>query len=205
MFYEPKDGHPLPHNPFKACVAPRPIGWISTVDKNGVPNLAPYSFFNAVSDAPPIVMFSATGYHPQGGDKDSVANAVETGEFVFNLVSWAQKDAMNASSAGADHGVNEFELAGLDMLPSTLVKPHRVGGAPVHFECRTLQTLELPCTQENSKNIIVFGEVVGIHIDEEILTDGLIDLTKVQPVARLGYMDYAVVRETFQMKRPGQK
>ena len=203
MYYEPKDGHSLPHDPFKACVAPRPIGWISTVDTEGTPNLAPYSFFNAVADAPPIVVFAATGYHPEGGDKDSVANAVNTGEFVFNMVSWTQHQAMNVSSAGTDRQVNEFDLAGLYMLPSTLVKPPRVGGAPVHFECRTMQALDLPCTRENSRNVLVFGEVIGIHIDEDFLTDGLLDLTKVQPVARLGYMDYTVVRETFAMKRPG--
>ena len=110
-FYRPEDGHGLKHDPFNSIIAPRPIGWVSTNNAMGQVNLAPYSFFNAVSDAPPIVMFSATGYHPQGGDKDSVANAIETGEFVFNLVSWAQKDAMNASSAGADQGVGRWEAA----------------------------------------------------------------------------------------------
>jgi len=197
MFYEPKSGHPLPHNPFKACVAPRPIGWISTVSLGGVVNLAPFSYFNAVLDDPPTVMFSASGAHLEGPIKDSALNAKETGEFVYNMATWELRQKMNQTSASVARSVDEFELAQLEKAPSTIVKPPRVALSPVQFECRTIKVLEL-----SPANTVVFGEVVGIHIDERIVTNGRIDLTKAMPIARCGYMDYAVVREIFEMSRP---
>jgi len=197
MFYEPKSGHPLPHNPFKACVAPRPIGWISTLSRDGIVNLAPFSYFNAVLDDPPTVMFSASGAHLEGPIKDSALNAKETGEFVYNMATWDLREQMNLTSASVPRHIDEFELANLAKAPSTIVKPPRVAESPVQFECRTVKVLEL-----SPSNTVVFGEVVGIHINERIITNGRIDLTKAMPIARCGYMDYAVVREIFEMRRP---
>jgi len=203
MFYEPdKRNHGLPRDPFKALVAPRPIGWISTVDKAGRPNLAPYSFFNAVASDPPCVLFGA-GMNPRGSNvKDSQRNAEETGEFVVNLVTYDLRDAMNKTSAHLAHGENEFDAAGLEMLPSTLVKPPRVKASPVHLECRYMQTVEVPCNTPGGRNFVVFGQVVGIHIDERVLTKGFVDISLLRPVARLGYMDYCVVDEVFAINRP---
>ncbi|MGX1496489.1 flavin reductase (DIM6/NTAB) family NADH-FMN oxidoreductase RutF [Labrenzia sp. MBR-25] len=198
MFYETeKNDHGLPHNPFKAIVAPRPIGWISTLDKDGNANLAPYSFFNAVCDTPPIVMFSSSGY------KDSVSNIDATGEFVCNMASFGLKDEMNQSSAAVAHGVSEFDLAGLEMAASQLVKAPRVAKAVTALECKHLQTQRLKTlTGSETDNYVVFGQVVGIHIDDSILVDGMVDVTLYKPLSRLGYMDYASVTEVFQMGRP---
>lgn len=195
--YEIAKGHGLPHNPFKAIVAPRPIGWISTRSPEGVLNLAPYSFFNAVSDTPPIVMFSSSGY------KDSVTNVDASGEFVFNLATEDLKDAMNVSSAPYPHGTSEFEKAGLTPAASTLIGTPRVAEAKAAFECRHLQTLRLAGLDgRQADNWVVFGEVVAVHIDESVLVEGLFDVTRARPLARLGYMDYSVVDAVFQMKRP---
>ena len=200
MFYRPQDGHPLPHNPFKAMIVPRPIGWISTVDKAGRANLAPYSFFNGVSDTPPMVMFSATGTK-EGRDeiKDSVANLRESGEFVVNLVSEAMVDAMNVSSGIYGRGDDEFIRAGLEKLPSETVAPPRVAGAPGALECRLWREVELP-----GGNIVMIGEVTGIHLDDAHLKDGIFDVTSFRPLARLGYRDYAVVDSVFALNRPYQ-
>lgn len=205
MFFKPGEHKPqgLPHNPFKALVAPRPIGWITTLDSAGTVNLAPYSFFNAVSDTPPIVFFAPNGKSRATGVKDSQANAEETGEFVCNLVTLDLKDEMNATSAPVGPEVDEAALAGLEMIPSELVAPPRVKASPVHLECRYIQTLELPCTLADAGNYVVFGEVVGIHIDESVINEkGLVDVTRYKPLARLGYMDYAVVEQVFSMTRP---
>lgn len=195
--YRIADGHDLPHNPFKAIVAPRPIGWISTVGKDGVFNLAPYSFFNAVSDSPPIVLFSSSGF------KDTVANVEASGDFVFNLATEDLKDAMNRTSAPYAHGVSEFDKAGLTPVASDLVASPRVGEALAALECRYLQTIRpngLDGTPADSW--IVLGEVVAVHIDRSVLVDGLFDVTRARPLSRLGYLDYAVVESVFQMKRP---
>jgi flavin reductase (DIM6/NTAB) family NADH-FMN oxidoreductase RutF len=205
MHYRPSDGHGLPHDPFKAIVAPRPIGWISTLDAEGRPNLAPYSFFNAVADSPPAVMYSTTG-RKIGRDepKDSVTNIRNTGEFVANIVSWELKDAMNASSGHYPPGADEFEIAGLEKAPCVEVAPPRVAAAPASLECRLIREVILPSTRPNSENVVTIGEVVAIHIDDRMLVEGLFDLTRHRPVARCGYRDYAVVREVFSMNRPGQ-
>ncbi|UES40005.1 flavin reductase family protein [Roseibium aggregatum] len=198
MFYETeKNDHGLPHNPFKAIVAPRPIGWISTLDKDGKANLAPYSFFNAVCDTPPIVMFSSTGY------KDSVSNIDATGEFVCNMANLGLKDEMNQTSASVAHEISEFDLAGLEMASSRLVKAPRVAKAVTALECKHLQTLRLKTlTGDDTDSYVVFGQVVGVHIDESVIVDGKVDVTLYKPLSRLGYMDYAVVNEVFQMGRP---
>lgn len=203
MFYEPKNPHGLKRNPFKSLVVPRPIGWISSIDADQRVNLAPYSFFNAVASDPPIVMFSGNGVHEEGGLKDSVKNAEETGEFVCNLATWELRDQMNASSESLPRGVDEFGVAKLTPVPSKLVKPPRVAESPVHLECVWLKTVPLPAEDPTQPNNVVFGKVIGIHIDESIITDGMIDMKVFRPIARLGYMDYTVVDTVFTMKRPG--
>src|SRR5690606_33412277 len=197
MFYEPSKGHGLPHDPFKAIVAPRPIGWISSLAADGSLNLAPYSFFNALGTHPHLVMFSSEGR------KDSVSFAAETNEFVANLVSRNLAEKMNASAVDAPRGVSEFDYAGLTPVPSRLVAPPRVGEAVAALECKVTEILEPKGLDGRpAGNVIVFGEVVGVHIDEAMLTDGLFDIVKAGTVARLGYMDYTSVSETFQMRRP---
>lgn len=202
MFYRPSEPHGLARNPFNQIVVPRPIGWISTLDADGAVNLAPYSFFNAVSYVPPMVMYATTGPHRRGGEKDSVSNIRATREFVFNLATWPLKDAVNASSAPAPHGVDEFELAGLTKADSTLVAPPRVAESPVHLECTLVEIVELPTPDDSDPNTVVFGEVVGVHIDDRVIHDGLVEMGRLEPIARLGYDDYARVTETFTMLRP---
>ena len=197
-FYEPKDGHRLPHDPFKAIVAPRPIGWISTVDAEGRPNLAPYSFFNAFCDSPPVVGFSS------GGRKNSQRNVEETGEFVVNLATRRQAEAMNRTSAALPHGVNEFEVAGLRAAPSRLVRPPRVADAPAALECRLL--FVRPITDLDGKPTpytLILGQVVGVHIDPDFLNEGLFDIAAAGTIARCGYRgDYVEVTRVFEMLRP---
>ncbi len=198
MFYDARTNqHGLKHDPFKALVVPRPIGWISTLGRDGVPNLAPYSFFNAVASDPAIVMFgSATA-------KDSQRNAEETGEFVCNLATWDLRDAMNASSATLDPGVDEFVHAGLETAPSVLVRPPRVARSPVHLECVYLETIKLkPRSGQPHFYEMVLGEVVGIHIDDAFIAGGRVDVAAMKPIARLGYNECAVVDEVFSLERP---
>ena len=207
MFYEPKDGHGLSKNPFNSLVVPRPIGWISSVDRNGIVNLAPYSFFNATSYSPPTVMFSAgKGQVEDEGRKDSRRNIIETGEFVHNFTNWDTRAAMNESSATTSMDVDEMAMVGLTPIPSNLVKAPRVKETPIHFECKLIQTVDLPNKSPDNKYTVVFGEVVGIHIDDDfILPNGQIDISKLHPIARMGYQDYSeVTGETvFTMERPG--
>ena len=204
MFYQPSlRDHGLRHDPFKALVVPRPIGWISSLDAEGRPNLAPYSFFNAMAADPPVVVFG-TGLRPRGPErKDRQANIEATGEFVCNLSTESLKVEMNASSASLPAGADEFAHAGLATLPSRLVKPPRVALSPVALECRYLQTVELPCDTPGRANYAVFGQVIGIHIDESLIVDGRVDILRARPLARLGYMDYTVLDNVFAMDRPG--
>jgi flavin reductase (DIM6/NTAB) family NADH-FMN oxidoreductase RutF len=202
MYYEPdKNDHGLRYNPLKACVAPRPIGWITTLSGDGVVNLAPFSFFNLLSYDPPFVMFSAGGHEQDGGKKDTVVNAEGTGEFVYNMATWAQREEMNATARIVARGVDELAAAGLQPLPSRLVGPPRVAGSPVHFECRLHQVVTLPGNRPSSEHHVVIGRVVAVHIDDAALTDGRLDLAKVKPIARLGYQDYAAVEAIFQMAK----
>ena len=194
MFYDPrvtdaKTDLGLPHDPFKALVQPRPIGWISTRSKAGVDNLAPYSFFNALASAPPLVMFSANG------SPHSIANARDTGVFVVNMVSEALADAMNATATQDD--VDEFERAGLTKAACRVVKAPRVATAPAALECEVVQIIELP----GKANRMAIGEVVGIHLDDRIMVDGKV--AHWHALARLGYMDYTAVRDVFSLNRPG--
>ncbi|NKB71744.1 MAG: flavin reductase family protein [Candidatus Latescibacteria bacterium] len=198
MFYRPEEGHTLAHNPFNALVVPRPIGWISTLDEEGRANLAPYSFFNAVAYEPPQVMFAATTDHAYGGLKDSVQNARQTGEFVVNLATWALRRQMNASAVPAPRDVDEFDYAELAKAPAQLVKPHRVAQSPAQLECLYTRSVEL----EGESNTVVFGQVVGVHIDDRFIVDGLVDTLAMEPIGRLGYLDYVKVAESFSLERP---
>lgn len=197
-FYDPRQGHGLPHDPFKAIVAPRPIGWITTADEQGRVNLAPYSFFNAMGGRPPIVAFSSEGY------KDSVRNIDATGEFVCSFVSRALTEAMNETCRGVPYGVNEMELAALDAAPSTQVRPPRVAAAPAALECRLLETIRLKDLDGKVLDTwMVLGQVVGVHIRREFLKDGIFDTAAANPIARCGYRgDYTEVSSLFELIRP---
>ena len=199
-FYRPEDGHRLPHSPLNAIVAPRPIGWISTIGRDGTRNLAPYSFFNLINYDPPLIAFASSGW------KDTVANIEASGEFVWNLATRAQAEAMNATSASVGPGVDEFALAGLDTLPSTIVAPPRVAGSPVHFECRMTQLIRLEDRHgEELDQWLVIGEAVGIHIDPAMLEDGVYQTARPVPITRGGGpADYFAITQDalFRMKRP---
>jgi len=197
-FYEPEKGHGLTHDPFKAIVAPRPIGWISTLDARGRVNLAPYSFFNAVCDHPPMVMFSSSGF------KDTVNNIEATGEFVCNLVTRPLAEKMNQTSASLPHGTNEFEFAELEPAPSRLVKPPRVAAAPAALECRLVEIIQLHSLGGvRLDQYVALGQVVGVHIDCAYLKDGVFDLLATHPVQRAGYIaDYTEATNGFKMSRP---
>ncbi|MEM9583480.1 MAG: flavin reductase family protein [Pseudomonadota bacterium] len=202
MFYRPEDGHGLPHNPFNAVVTPRPIGWISTRAADGSENLAPYSFFNAVAYVPPQVMFASTSAKAdRAKGKDSVANIIETGVFCVNIVEYAARDAMNATSGAYEREVDEFALAGIERAACDTIACSRVAGAPANLECKLTQIVDLP----GEANIAVFGEVTGVHLRDDCLRDGVFDVTRFQPLARLGYRDYAHVTELFSLSRPGER
>jgi flavin reductase (DIM6/NTAB) family NADH-FMN oxidoreductase RutF len=201
MFYRPQDGHGLPHNPFNAIITPRPIGWISTCNADGAINLAPYSFFNAVAYSPPQVMFASTSAKDdQDGTKDSVANIRQTKEFCVNIVEFAMRDAMNVTSQGFSKDTNEAQQAGLTMTTCETINCQRVADAPASLECRLTQIVTL----EGAANFAVFGEVIGVHMRDDCLVDGKFDVTKFQPLARLGYRDYARVSDLFSLTRPDE-
>ncbi|MBX9595775.1 MAG: flavin reductase family protein [Roseomonas sp.] len=197
MFYEPRLGHGLPHDPFKAIIAPRPIGWISTLDAQDRPNLAPYSFFNAVHGRPPMLAFTSESM------KHSAANAIATGEFVFNLCTQPLFDAMNISSGALAEGESEFEAAGLETAPCRIVKAPRVAASPASMECRVAQSFRLQDAEgQPLEGWMIIGQVVGVHINEAYLRDGRFDTAAAQPLARCGYRDYAAVAEMFEALRP---
>jgi len=196
MYYDTaKNNHGLPYNPFKALTVPRPIGWISTVSKDGIGNLSPYSYFNGLSYNPPFVMFSA-GNRVDGSKKDSVLNAEETGEFVVNVSTWDTRHQMNDTSWIMESETDELLETGLTPISSTNVKPKRVAESPVHFECKYHQTIELP--GKEGFHHVVIGQVIGIHIKDEFITDdGIVDVLKMKIIARLGYNDYTLIEKTF--------
>jgi flavin reductase (DIM6/NTAB) family NADH-FMN oxidoreductase RutF len=201
VFYDSiENKHGLKHDPFKALIVPRPIGWVSTLSQAGIANIAPYSFFNAVAERPHYVVFGSAGM------KDSLANINETGEFVCSLANYDLRYEMNTTSAVVPRGVDEFELAGLKVAASKLVRPPRVRDAPAAFECRLWKTMELPPTAPNQRAgyTMVIGTVVGIYIDDRYIKDGMVDTGAMRPIARLGYMDYGVINpeNVFTINRP---
>jgi len=197
VFYEPSKGHGLPHDPFKAIVAPRPIGWISSVSAAGEVNLAPYSYFNALSSSPPLIWFSSDGH------KHSATFARETGEFVANLVGRDLAAKMNATSVSAPRGVDEFVYAGLTPAPSRLVRAPRVAEAVAALECHVTEIFTPKALDGRPVGaVVVIGQVIGVHIDDDYLKEGRFDTVKAGNVARLGYLDYAQVDETFSLRRP---
>jgi flavin reductase (DIM6/NTAB) family NADH-FMN oxidoreductase RutF len=204
MYYDPdKNDHGLAHSPFKSCVVPRPIGWISTVNANGVHNLAPYSQFQNLNYDPAYVMFSA-GQKTTGGRKDTIANIEETGEFVYNMATYELREAVNRSAAEVPAGIDEFELAGLTKANSVRVKPCRVAESPVQFECRLFQTIRLPGNGSKGAIDVIIGRVVLVHVKDEVIgPDGRLDIPRIRPLARLGYYDYTSVDSVFEMVIPG--
>ena len=212
VFYQPGvTPHDLPHDPFKACVVPRPIGWISTTSPDGkTHNLAPYSQFNNLTFDPPYVMFSANKT-PSQQRKDTVINAEASGKFCWNLATYKLKDAVNISAEQVPFGVDEFERAGLEksyssVLPGDKTNPvPMVAASPVRFECTYHTTIRLPGNPPMGTVDVVIGRVVGVHVSDDVLTDGKVDVRKTEPIARCGYYEYAVVRDTFEMVIPGDE
>jgi len=194
MFYEhdKRDYSKLRHDPFKAIVAPRPIGWITSISAKGEINLAPYSYFNGVSSKPNLLMFASEGR------KDSVANIEETREFVCNLATYDLREVMNATSAPLPHGINEMIRAGLEPAPSRLVKPPRVKASPCALECKLIKIVAMETADGKPVDChVVFGQVVGVYIDDRFIVDGLLDTAAMKPIARCGYDQYSVVESVF--------
>ena len=198
MFYEPnKRDHRLRHDPFKAIVAPRPIGWITSISAKNEVNLAPYSYFNGINSRPALVMFASEGR------KDSVSFIEQTGEFVCNLATWDLREAMNLTSTPLPRGVNEMSHAELEAAPSRLVKPPRVKASPCALECKLIKIVAMATADGQPVDChVVFGQVVGVHIDDRFIVDGLLDTAAMKPIARCGYDQYAVIESLFSMRRP---
>ena len=196
MFYEvAKNDHGLPLDPFYALVGPRPIGWISTLSKDGIANLAPYSFYNAFAHNPHYVAFGS------GGFKNTIQNIADTSEFAVNLATFDLREAMNITSSNSEG--DEFVLAGLEKAACHLISPPRVAGSPVCLECRHFQTVDLPNDEGVVADWLVIGKVVGIHIDERFIQDGRVNTSAMKPIARLGYAEYTTVESIWKMRRPG--
>jgi flavin reductase (DIM6/NTAB) family NADH-FMN oxidoreductase RutF len=202
MDYDPRNEDPrkaphnLAHDPATCLVVPRPIGWITTISPAGVVNLAPYSFFNMISSKPPFVLFSSSSR------KHSQRNAEISGEFVFNLATYDLRAEMNITGSDHTEELSEAEIAGLEMAPSKVVKPPRVARSPIALECTYNKTVDLVLSSgKTSVNSLVIGEVVNVHIDDAVIVDGNIDMARIRPLARLGYMDYTTVENIFAMHR----
>jgi len=194
---EARDRAIFPHDPLKALIAPRPIGWIATISARGELNLAPYSYFNGFSSSPPIVGFSSEG------EKDSMVFAMETGEFTWSMATWDLRDEMNATAASLPRGQSEFAHARLETAPSRLVRPPRVAASPAAFECRVTEMVKLKDLDgSDSGRRLVLGRIVGIHIDERFVSAGRVDTAAMRPIARGGYDEYSVVERVFTMPRP---
>lgn len=204
MHYAPgTEPCPLPFSPFKSCTVPRPIGWLSTISGDGIANLAPYSQWQNLTFDPPMVMFAANGY-PDGRRKDTVLNAEETGWFVWNMATWDLREAVNVSAMALGPEVDEFARAGVRKAACIDAPGPRVAESPAHFECRYLSTTRLPGNGPVGTVDVVFGQVMRIHVDDRVLTpEGRLDIPTIRPIARMGYHDYAVISETFEMRIPG--
>ena len=204
MFYQPGiTQHGLPYDPFKSCVVPRPIGWISTLSPEGIANLAAFSQFQILTFDPPYVMFAAN-QNTKRKRKDTVENAEQTGEFVWNMATYKLREAVNKSGEEVDPSIDEFKISGVTKSVSKLINAPRVAESPIHFECKYHMTLRLPGNGNMGSVNIVIGQVVGIHISEESLTkDGRVDVLKLRPIARLGYYEYSSIQDKFEMLIPG--
>lgn len=206
MFYDTaQNNHGLKYNPFKACVIPRPIAWISSIDKNGKVNVAPYSYFNAISDIPPMIMFSSS-YKPDGSLKDSIRNIEESGEFVVNVVTYAMIEKMQLSSNPLPYGHSEAEEFDIEMAVSNMVSAPHIKDSPINLECKYVKTVSLDFINEGDKlvkasSMLVIGHVVGVHIADHLLKEGKVDSHALDAVARLGYSEYARVNDIFTMNR----
>jgi flavin reductase (DIM6/NTAB) family NADH-FMN oxidoreductase RutF len=197
VFYDAvKNDHGFQYDPFKAIVAPRPVAWISTLSATGVANLAPYSFFNAFAQDPHYVVFGS------GGFKHTIANVEARKEFVVNMVPHDLRDAMNATAANVGEAVDEFDLAGLEKIPSEMLETPRVAGCPAALECRLFQIVPLSDDQGRVGDWLVIGRVLGVHIDDRFIDNGRVDTVAMQLVARLGYSEYATVDQAWRMRRP---
>ncbi len=199
MFYEydKRDKALLPQDPFKAIVAPRPIGWVTSISLKNDVNLAPYSYFNGVCSRPNLVMFASEGR------KDSVTFIGETREFVCSLATWDLREQVNATSAPLPRGTNEMRRAGLEPAPSRLVKPPRVKASPCAFECRLIKIVAMETADGTPVDChVVFGQVIGVHIDDRFIKGGRLDTAAMKPIARCGYDEYAVIESVFAMTRP---
>jgi flavin reductase (DIM6/NTAB) family NADH-FMN oxidoreductase RutF len=210
MFFNPLEvgmkPAPFQHTVYNALVLPRPIGWISTLGSDGVINLAPFSFFNSLSADPPCVMYCPNSFKPGTREhKDSLSNVEATGEFVFNMCTFALREQMIITAAHSPASVDEMAQAGLEAAASVNVKPPRVKASPIAMECKLLQVVELPRPADDSRANVVIGQVVGIHIADEVISDGIIDVKKLDPLARLGYLDYARLDldNVFSLRPPG--
>lgn len=205
MFYDPRENlrpAPLTHNPLNALVAPRPIGWISTISAQNECNLAPFSYFNALSADPPLVGYAPNAKAGEGGAKDSLANVHEVPEFTVSIVSADLAEQMNETSRALPHGVSEYEMAGLEAAKSRLVRPPHVARARAVLECQVFDIVELPAGKSGRGSKLVLGEVIGIYIDDDLIVDGKVDGKALRQVARLGYFDYTVVDNLFELLRP---
>lgn len=201
MFYNTEENnHNLLYNPFKSCIVPRPIGWISTISKNKIVNIAPFSYFNAVSDSPPVLMFSSS-FKTDGSDKDTVRNIEETGEFVFNIVTYDLQQQMLKSSTPLPYDVSEALEYNIETSDSLIVKPPRIKSSPINLECKYIKNTTLSIGNKSCGVKVIFGHVVGVHIDDSIIEDGKINIKKIRPISRLGYDQYAVIDEIFSMRK----
>jgi flavin reductase (DIM6/NTAB) family NADH-FMN oxidoreductase RutF len=190
------NAHGLPNDPFKSIVVPRPIGWISSLSRAGIPNLAPYSFFNAIAEEPHYIVIGS------GGIKDSLSNIEATGEFAVNLATYELREKMNMSSSRVAPDVDEFKLSGLTPAPSRFIKPPRVAESPAALECRLFQIVPLPDDHGDAQDWAIIGRVIGIYIDDRFIHEGRVDTAAMQPIARLGYSEYATVSSVWCMRRP---
>lgn len=206
MHYDPRDEEcPLPFSPFKSCTVPRPIGWLSTVSTKGLANLAPYSQWQNLTFDPPMVMFAAN-QHLDGRRKDTVVNAEETGWFVWNMATWDLREAVNITAVPLPYGVDEFATAGVTKAACVDAPGPRVAESPCHFECRYLSTQRLRGSSTVGTVDVVFGEVARIHVrDDVVLANGKLDIAKIRPIARMGYFDYAVIDNVFEMIIPDEE
>lgn len=209
MFFDPAEKgmkpEPFNHTVYNALVVPRPIGWMSTLSVDGVINLAPFSFFNSLCASPPCVMYCPNSFKPGTEEqKDSLVNVEATGEFVFNMCTYGLREQMVQTAAVSPASVDEMADVGIPAATCNNVRPPRVAASPIAMECKHLQTVDLPTAKDGSRQVVVIGQVVGIHIDDSVIVDGRIDIKKVDPLARLGYLDYARldIDNIFSMRPP---